>query len=238
MTTQLKIVRAWDRAFAARGWLAQADAPLRLAILAAGHAVRVDRGERVFDSQDPPGGMYGVLSGGIGIEGSTRWHPLRLGHVLRAGEWFGYRPALTGDARVMGFIAMEPSELLLVPLSALTHLKRDRPEFLPLLTAMAIRGDELGTLVACDLLIRNARRRIAAVLLRVTGAHDGVKPVDPRGFLLDQALLGEMANASRVYSNRTLAFFRMRGWIEIDGGHICLSDIPALIDFAYGEDGA
>jgi CRP-like cAMP-binding protein len=222
--------------FARRGWLAQTEAPLRLLILSAGYRVHVDRGERVFGQQDAPGGIYGVMSGGIGIEGSTEWHPLRLGHILRAGDWFGYRSALTGSARAMGFVAVEPSDLLLVPLGALTQLKRDRPEFVTLLISMAIRGDELGTLVACDLLIRNARRRIAAVLLRVTGAHDNVQPSDPRGFLLDQALLGEMANASRVYTNRTLAFLRQQGWIEIAGGHIRLSNTSALIAFAYREE--
>jgi CRP-like cAMP-binding protein len=223
--------RRWARLFARRGWLADADEALRLAVLSSAQAVRFERGERVFSVQDPPGGIYGVVSGGIGIEGSSQWHPLRMGHILRMGDWFGYRPALTGHACAIGFLAVEPSALVLVPLHALNHLKRKRPEFLALLTAMAIRGDELGTLVAFDLLIRNARRRIAAVLLRVTGAHDKLPPSDPRGFLLDQAVLGEMANASRVYTNRTLSFFRQRGWIDVDGSPIALTNVPALIDF-------
>jgi CRP/FNR family transcriptional regulator, cyclic AMP receptor protein len=228
--------RLWLDVFGRRGWLAEADEALKLAILSAGQAVRFERGQQVFQAQGPPGGMYGILSGGIGIEGTSPWHPLRLGHILRTGDWFGYRSALIGGARATGFIATEPSELVLVPLSALVQLKRDMPEIVTLLTAVAIRSDGLGTLVACDLLIRNARRRIAAVLLRITAAHDGVQPTDPRGFMIDQAMLGEMANASRVYTNRTLAFFRQRGWIDIDGGQIRLSNIPALVEFAYRED--
>lgn len=190
----------------------------------------------MFATDDPPGGIYGVVSGGIGIEGSSEWHPLRLGHILRTGDWFGYRPALTGRRRAMGYLAVEPSELVHVALSALTMLKQESPALVPLLTAMAVRGDELGTVVACDLLIRNARRRIAAVLLRVTGAHEAVQPTDPRGFLLTQGMLGDMANASRNYTNRTLAFLQQQGWIEMNHVHIRLLDVAALAGFAYGED--
>jgi CRP-like cAMP-binding protein len=235
MTTEARVGRSWDSIFDRRGWLAEAEEPLRLAILAKGRAIRLDRRARVFDSHDPPGGIYGVVSGGIGIQGCSQWHALRLGHILRAGDWFGYRSAVAGGGRSMGFIAIEPSELVYVSLPALSLLKRESPALEALLAAMAIRGDELGNLVACDLLIRNARRRIAAVLLRVTGAHENVQPSDPRGFILSQTELGDMANVSRHHTNRTLTFLQSQGWIEMSYVHIRLLDVAALAEFAYGE---
>ena len=62
---------------------------------------------------------------------------------------------------------------------------------------MADLGSILATRVISDLLIPEAPQRIAAVLLRVTGAEDGVEPTHPDGFLITQANLGEMSNVSR-----------------------------------------
>jgi len=49
-------------------------------------------------------------------------------------------------------------------------------------------------------------------------------------------MLGDMANASRNYTNRTLAFLQQQGWIEMNHVHIRLLDVAALAGFAYGED--
>lgn len=91
--------------FARRGWLASASAQDRARIIALGRVVRLARGARLFAAGDAPGGIYGVLAGGIGAEGSTSRHLPRLGHVLRAGDWFGHGPVLTGGPR-LGFVAV------------------------------------------------------------------------------------------------------------------------------------
>jgi hypothetical protein len=100
---------------------------------------------------------------------------------------------------------------------------------------MENQGTNLAGWIACDLLIPNGARRIAAVLLRVTGAHEGVEPSDPRGFLLSQTLLGDMANASRNGVNRALADFARSGWIEKCYNHITVRNREALLAYAYAD---
>jgi CRP-like cAMP-binding protein len=195
----------------------------------------VTAGQRLFAAGAPPGGIYGVLTGGIAVEGSTAFHTPRLGHVYRAGDWFGHGPALSGGNRTMGYIALEPGELVTVPLAPLRDLMRDDPDMTRLVGDMANRGTTLAAWIACDLLISDAPRRIAAVLLRVTGAHEGVTPDDPGGFLLTQTVLGEMSNASRHHVNRVLGEFAKAGWITKSYSHIHLLDLEALKQFAYSD---
>mgnify|MGYP005858789353 CR=1 FL=1 len=222
--------------FRGRGWLAAADPGLRARVLAAGRLREVARGERIWSAGDPPGGVCGVISGGIGVEGSSAWHSPRPGHVFRAGDWFGHGPVLAGGGRVMGFVALEESRLLTVPLATLRGMMDADPEIARLVGAMANRATILGNMVACDLLIPEAPRRIAAVLLRVTAALDGVEADDPRGFCLTQAVLGEMANASRHHVNRVLGEFEREGWIAKSYNHVRVLDAGALADFAFSDD--
>jgi CRP/FNR family transcriptional regulator, cyclic AMP receptor protein len=221
--------------FGARGWLSSVNPALRDRILAAGRAMSFTRGKRLFSAGAPPGGIYGVFSGGIAAEGSTAWHPPRVGHVFRAGHWFGHGPALAGGARAMGYLAIEDSRVLHIPLPALRVLMDRDAEITRLVGAMANLGSQLATSTACDLLIPDAPRRVAAVLLRITGAHEGVEPTEPEGFRLTQTEIGEMANVSRNHVNRVLAQFASDGWIVKSYSQLRLRDIAALSGFAYGE---
>lgn len=177
-----------------------------------------------------------MISGGVAVEGGTQWHPPRVGHIFRSGHWFGHGPALTGAVRHNGYFAMEESRLLNVPLPALRALMQGDPDLTRLVGAMANMGTVLANWILSDLLISDGPRRIAAVLLRVTGVHEGVEPSDPDGFLLTQADLGEMANASRHSVNRALGQFTRAGWIAKNYSHIRILDVAALSGFAYKGD--
>lgn len=219
--------------FARRGWLASASDVLRERILKGGRQMPLVRGQRLFSAGAPPGGIYGVISGGVGAEGSSQWHSPRIGHVYRSGHWFGHGPVLHGGVRSMGFLAMEESIVLIVELEKIRDMMRSDPEVIRLVGQLATIGTDLATVAVCDLLIPAAPRRIAAVLLRVTGAHEGVEPTAPAGFYLTQSDISELANASRIYVSRVLGKFVKAGWIETSYGHIRLVDIEALAAFAY-----
>ncbi len=193
----------------------------------------VDRGHRVFSIDDPPGGIYGVISGGIGVEGAGPFHTLRLGHVLRTGSWFGHGPILSGGRRrVQGMRALEDSALLYVPLAPLRALVNTDPVAARCVGSMADGGSILATRVISDLLIPEAPHRIASVLLRVTAAEDGVEPLHPDGFLMTQSDLGEMSNVSRPRVNRALRDFVKNGWISQKYQRIRVLDATALREFS------
>jgi len=219
--------------FERHGWLSKQPAPFRHQILRMARPIEVARWHWVFAIDDPAGGIYGVISGGIGIVGAGPFHTLRLGHVLRAGSWFGYHPILTGGRRrVQSMRAMENSALLYVPLAPLRTLVDSDPVAARCVGAMADGFSILATRVVSDLLIPEAPQRIAAVLLRVTAAEDGVEPVHPDGFLMTQAELGEMANVSRPHVNRVLGDFLDNGWITKRYQRLRVLDAEALRAFA------
>lgn len=219
--------------FAAHGWLSEQPAGFRRQLLAMARPLSVARGDWVFAINDPPGGIYGLISGGVGIEGGGPFHLLRLGHVLRAGSWFGHHPILVpGARRTQGMRAMEDSDLLYVPLAPLEALVRTDPVAARSIGSMADGGSLLATRIISDLLIPDAGQRIAAVLLRVTAAEEGVEPHHPDGFLMTQAELGEMANLSRPHVNQVLGELERRGWIRKHYQRLRIVDVAALRGFA------
>jgi CRP-like cAMP-binding protein len=223
----------YEALFAAHGWLSEQPLGFRRQILGMARPVSVARGNWVFAINDPPGGIYGVISGGIGIEGGGPFHLLRLGHVLRAGSWFGHHPILVpGARRSQGMRAMEDSELLYVPLAPLETLVKVDPMAARCIGSMADGGSILATRIISDLLIPDAGQRIAAVLLRVTAAEDGVEPHHPDGFLMTQTELGEMANVSRPHVNQVLGELERKGWIAKHYQRVRILDPESLKRFA------
>jgi CRP-like cAMP-binding protein len=79
-----------------------------------------------------------------------------------------------------------------------------------------------------DLQQRDASRRIAAVLWRIS---PGATPVP-----LSQAELGTMANASRKQVNAALQRFEGKGWVENSYRSIVVRNVAELRSFAAGEE--
>ena len=224
-----------EAVFSARGWLAVCGVAERRRILDIGRQIFVERGQRLFAFGDGPGGIFGVVSGGLGMEACSEHHVPRLGHIMRAGNWLGHGPALRHGPRTLGCRAIEDSVLLAVPLPPITALMTSDADVTRLVGELASRNSKLLVQIACDLLIADAARRLAAVLVRETGALDGVVPGHPGGYLLTQSEVGEMANVSRHHVNRLLGRFAALGWIEKSYNRVKLLNIQALYNFAYSE---
>ena len=135
----------------------------------------------------------------------------------------------------MTFRALEPSQALFVPLTALDEIAGRSPDFMRAVASIAEFGTDAAVAVAADLLIRRSDRRIAATLLRVTAAAEGVGAPHPDGFHLTQTDLAEMSNVSRDVANRTLSRFKANGWIATRYNRIALLNATALSHFASGS---
>lgn len=222
-------------AFARRGWLAEHPASFRALLIQEAVTLDVRPGTFVFRRDDASNGLYGIVTGAIGVEGGhSRQTPL-LGHVMRAGEWFGIKALLHGGPRELTYRTLEPSRLLFIARTTLVPLMQKDPDIAVRVGQLAEIGNRLGSWVARDLLTPDAGRRLAAVLFRVLGTGD-VEPDDPTGFWLNHQQLGEMANLSRHHVGRKLAAFEASGWIDCGYNRIRLLDGQALAAYAYGED--
>jgi CRP-like cAMP-binding protein len=227
-----------DRADAERrvleaGWLAEQPEDVRRAVLKAARLIHQPAGEFVFHAGDDEGGLYGMVSGGVGIHLPSDTGETVLAHVIRSGVWFGYGPLLRGRERSLSFSLVEPSLLIHVPLAHAQEIAGRSPLHQRAILSVSAYGMDVATRVIETLLIRNTDRRIVATLLRVAPAHDDGR--SPRGVRLTQAQLGEMANADRQVVNRALKRLEANGWVRASYGRIDIVDEAALRDFAHAR---
>jgi CRP-like cAMP-binding protein len=216
-------------------WLSAQPKVFRESLLAAVVLRKVATGATLYNADDGPGGVYGMVSGGILISIEGRDGSMHPAHVVRRGTWFGFGPLMTRRNRLFDAQALEPSTVAQVPLAALERMIASDPAHAKCLGSMTTYGQDAVISCAADLLIRDATARIAAVLLRVTGVLEGIAPDDPRGFGLTQTLIGDLANASRPTVVRALAEFRERGWIEASYGRLRILAPEAMDAFVQAS---
>lgn len=188
-------------------------------------------GELIVQAGDDPGGIYGVVYGGVGCEGMSDLAGPTLGHIVRAGAWFGMGPLLSGGNRTMTFRAMEESEVVLAPLSKLRPLMAADADFARVVARLTEEAAQHAVTVVCELLIKDAPRRVAATLLRVTAVREGVTPDNAQGFRISQTQLGEMCGLSRNHVNRILQQMQAAGYIEVGYNHVRIPVPQGLVDF-------
>lgn len=223
---------AQARAFLlANGWLAEEETWLQKALLNISELRSLPAGSFTHHVGDPSGGVYGVVSGGIGVLLPSRNLELMLCHVLRPGVWFGHGPILTGKTRSLAFQAIEPSLSLYVPYASLQKLATEKPDVRLRLAALSERNFAFAINTIGDLMIPSSERRIAAVLSRISrpAADTQEQPYPVR---LSQSLLGQMANASRDRVNAALSKFSKKGWITVSFKLIEVTNLTALEDYA------
>ncbi len=226
---------ALDHVFARRGWLSRQSPVSRRLVLEHGRRVAFDAGDHIVHMGDDAGGIYGIISGGVGTIGMTNLTGPALGHIMREGTWFGQGPLLTKGPRAMTFRAMEESELFLVPLQELKPLMAADAGFAEMIAQMTEFGSRISATAVRELLIRDAPRRLAATLLRVTAVLDGVVAASAEGFRINQTDLAEMACISRNYTNRILGDLQARGLVTLSYSHIRIDKPDGLA--AYVREG-
>lgn len=229
------------------GWLAQIEPRLASAVLQAGRLLHVSKGDFMYHPGDDPGGMYGVVKGGIVMSALGRDGLPVAGHIMRQCDWFGYTSALDLERRWLMSVANEPSLVLHVPLAEMISLREGFPSANHGFGRLSTLGEILYIAIVADLLISNTDRRLAAILLRVTGAATPERlellPVDPLvdlwaspdGVPLTQGLLAELANASTHTVSRFVDRCVDANWIGWKYRRVRILDRAALSAFASGK---
>jgi CRP-like cAMP-binding protein len=232
---------------ASRGWLAEIEPALASAVIAAGRLIQLRRADTLYNPGDDPGGMYGIVEGGIALYTLGRDTLPVAGHIIRRCDWFGYGSFFRRQNRKLIPAANEPSTVLYVPLGEFERLRAEFPSARHGFGQLAMRGEDTYLAICTDLLIANTDRRLAAVLLRVTGADSPdrqrdlpVDPLadpwfDPKGVPLTQALLAELANASPHTVARFVDRAVQAGWIDWKYGRVRILDFERLAAFAAGQ---
>ncbi len=186
-------------------------------------------GETVYLAGDPPGGLYGICEGALGMTSALGSALSPIAHLAQPGSWTGMGPLLTGQPRRATMQAMTPLLLAHVPLRPLQQLLNEHPQWWQHIAQGLLMEFDTVTSIANDLLIRSASRRCAATLLRIANCrqHDppsGMPVVAP----ISQGTLAEMTNLSRSRINPILSQFSLQGLISLEYRAITLVDVPGL----------
>lgn len=216
-----------ENAVLSKGWLAQQPQPFQQDVLARCLVQSFKPEQPVYRIGDPPGGVYGLVSGILAISLAPPHATERFIQFGLIGAWAGEGPFMTGDPRRVEMRAVSACTMLHLPLDAMHQLATRDPEAIRYFARMTIMHFDVLARVIDDLLIPQADRRIATVLERAGWQAQRIQ--------ISQAELGNMANASRKQVNAAIARFAASGWIKHSYRTIELLDAKALMQFARHE---
>ena len=217
-----------ERIVSETGWLSLQPADFRPEVLRRSVVQHFSAGETIYHFGDPPGGIYGVVSGTISINASPRDAIPILMHLGIPGFWTGEACFLTREPRRVELRALVDTCLMHLPLEAIDQMAARDPNVVRYISLILMMNVDTLLRVAHDLQQPEAARRIAAVLWRISA--------DARPVPLSQTELGVMANASRKQVNAALQRFEACGWLTKTYRSITVMNSTELRRFAAGDD--
>lgn len=227
------------RQVARSGWLANSPAPFRDAVLDRAVVRRYGAGEVLHAAGDEAGGMYGVARGTIRVMLSAIDHGPYCGHLLRPGSWAGDGPTITGDVRPVTLVSSGPSTVLFLSRAAIMEIVAEEPGHWRHFIAGTMLNLNLAFGAIADLMLRDHRKRLAAVLLRAAGARSEMPPADgPIEVEMSHADIAAMANVTRTTAGATLHRFEQAGVLKTGYGKVTLLSPARLRRFLTEENHA
>jgi CRP/FNR family cyclic AMP-dependent transcriptional regulator len=185
----------------ATDWLSKAPTSFQDSVLARGYLSLFPPGRMVCDIGDPPGAVMGAVSGYASVSTATPDGLPRLGHILRPGDWFGAAAVLTREPRNVRVTAQVPLQMFVLPLREIDIILNDVSSIHDAwrqFARLVVYNQNVAVAAARDLLIRDAKVRCFAVLLRLCGYKRDTPLMESKPELeLTQEELAHLANMSR-----------------------------------------
>jgi CRP/FNR family cyclic AMP-dependent transcriptional regulator len=211
------------------GWLSLTPSSFRDAVLDRSLTLSAAAGETIYNVGDPPGGLYGLISGSLGISIAPGENGPYLAHFIRPGTWVGEGAAVTGRPRQVGLAATRACQLLHLPLHGVQEILHEDPtawRFIALLTNLHL-DTAIGA--ADDLMIRDHVQRVIAILLRLGGCRSW-SPTDEASIdvHVSQHDLAHLANIARTTAGSVLRTLASEGHIDHSYGNIRILAPDAL----------
>jgi CRP-like cAMP-binding protein len=218
-----------------QGWLGQTPLPFRRAVLDRCLPEHFKAGAQVYSVGDEPGGMFGILSGRLGVSIAPGERGPYLAHFAMPGTWFGEGSAITRQPRRVGLTATRDSELLHLPLHAIDEIVRRDPSAWRLFALVTIAHLDMAIGGSDDLMRRDHVERLVAVLLRL-GDCRRVSPQDSREIEVDMNHedLAYMANIARTTAGAILRKLESDGHIALSYRRITILAPDALRKMLVG----
>jgi CRP-like cAMP-binding protein len=202
-------------------WLQAVPKHLQEMLLRNAKSIRFDRDALVYELDDPPGGIFGVISGAIAIRTDDADQAVIYGHLLGPGAWFGEVSAILGAPRTVGAtVVSDEAELVSVSLSAIEEMADRSPDLWRALAGLTAMSTQTAVQAARDLMIRNPHERCLAVLRRLSSSLG-----DDQDLPVSQDELAVMSALSRGSVSRILSELEAMGRIKRGYRSIALLDL-------------
>ena len=198
-----------------RGWLSLTPASFQRDVLNRCFLVRFEAGESIYVVGDPPGGMFGLVSGGVSVSIAPGERGPYFAHFAQPGTWMGEAAAITGQPRRVGLSATREAELLHLPLQEIHEIVDRNPEAWRLFALITIGHLDMTIGASDDLMIRDHVKRCLAVLLRLGGCRQA-SPADRSPIEVDvsQEEMAVLSNVARTTAGAVLRKLEATGYLE------------------------
>jgi len=197
------------------GWLGHLDPYIAKRIIEVGKPQRLIDGQTITTFGEERNCIHGVLLGAVKMFVTMNEQPPRFGHVVGTGFWFGDHEILSGAPRIMELAASGETLLLRVDRRDIDRLADAGLAIWESLYTLAVMNQGLAIGAADDLMIRNSRQRLAAVLLRLgsfRNAYQGVRPMSTIPATWNE--IAEVSCLSRSKLASLLSEFTREGFVS------------------------
>ena len=217
------------RLLTTRGWLSLCEPSFADVLLGKGRVQVLEVCEPLFHPGDPSTGLFGVLTGGLGVSFVVPEFGPSMAHLALPGAWFG-EMALVRRARTTGVQATRPSRVVFIATRDIEALVLQDPRWWTSMALLAVLNGQLAMGVAYDLMLRDPQQRCVATLLRLAGFRHGTpRPMGPVELDLTQSDLAHMTNMSRNSIGAILRGLRDSKLIDVDYGQLIILDPHGLM---------
>jgi len=201
------------------GWSSGLPPRLQDDLLGVARLRVLSEGTRLYAVGDPPGGLFGIVTGCLAAEAAQSGGSPHKSLLLHPGAWIGEGPVAGLKARMTGVWATRESQVLSIEIADFRRLASAQPEAWRHLALLALQthGRTIG--LAQDLMVRGGRQRLCAILARLGGLHEELVP-DPTIVDATQAEVADIANLARSVVSRFLQEMEGEGILRLGRGTI------------------
>lgn len=188
-------------------------------------------GETIFTEGAPAEGFYVLLSGRLKIYKLSAEGKEQILHIIEPGEPFAEVALFSETTFPANAEAIRESEVMFFSRKAFRQLAEDDPSIIINMLAILSQRLKYFTRLVEDLSLKEVPQRLAAYLIFLAqreGSHDVSLEIS-KGQLA--SLLGTIPETL----SRIMAKMAGRGFIEMQGRRITITDRPSLEALAAGE---
>ncbi|KJS44828.1 MAG: hypothetical protein VR71_04205 [Roseovarius sp. BRH_c41] len=213
------------------GSLAQADPDLCHELLGTGRIRRFIDGAMIYGFHQEQICLWGVVSGVVRIFATMNEQDPKLVHCAGPGFWFGEVSVITGQTRAVQAEASGDLMLCAIDRSVVTRIAQRDPDVWRAVAMLSVMNELMAIGAGEDLMIRDSRKRLVAVLLRFAGHRNGFQGAPPIPTVaVSQLELAAASSLSRSSATEILRDLAQRGLIRTDYRTIAILDPAALKD--------